>query len=61
MWSFWFQNYREANDWLDFEASEMDCEVAAWQTPDHYAEWAQWCNKWEANGHPDFDAEPYLR
>jgi hypothetical protein len=52
--TFWFLSYSEANDWLDFECSERDAEAAAWQTPDHYAEWANWRNRWEANGYPEF-------
>lgn len=52
---YFFQNFREANDWLAFDCPNQEAEYSGYVTPDQYAEWAELFNRWQALGEPDLD------
>lgn len=41
-WAY-FQSFEEAEDWLSFDASMWEREMASMESPDQFEEWSQWC------------------
>ena len=42
----YFKSEAEANEWLDFEASDEECEQAFYAENDRYEEWWRWRQDW---------------